>query len=205
MISQRYIVVMCFPVICLVLGTLTGAPQGGLDTATVSRISHVLPEGQQFTIVGSPLVALSPDGSRMVYVANRQFYLMAIDTLVSRPIPGSDVDPSDPFFSPDGEWVGYWSQTDSQLKKIAVNGGAPVTLADTSGDPLGRPIWRADGTIVWGQSEQVLQVSANGGTPEVVIEDSGAGLTYGPRILPAVPGRGSRRRRRCCAVAGIRR
>ena len=35
-----------------------------------------------------------------------------------------------------------------------------------------------------GQNERVLRVSANGGTPEVLIEDSGAGLTYGPRILP---------------------
>ena len=61
MISQRYIVVMCVPVICLVLGTLTGAAQGGSDAAPVRRISHILPEGQQFTIVGSPLVALSPD------------------------------------------------------------------------------------------------------------------------------------------------
>lgn len=120
----------------------------------------------------------------MVYVANQQFYLMAMDTLISSPIPGTDEDPSDPFFSPDGAWIGYWSEADSQLKKIAITGGAPVTLTDTSGDPLGRPVWGADGTIVWGQNESVLQVSENGGTPEVLIEDSGAGLTYGPRILP---------------------
>ena len=150
----------------------------------VSRVSHVLPEGQQFTVEGSPLVALSPDGSKMVYVANQQFYLMAMDTLVSSPIPGSDVDPSDPFFSPDGAWIAYWSQADGQLKKIPVSGGAPVTLTDTAGDPLGRSNWRADETIVWGQDERVMRVSANGGTPEVLTEVPGAKLVYGPQILP---------------------
>jgi hypothetical protein len=150
----------------------------------LSSFSHVLPEGQQFTLVGSPLMALSPDGSRMVYVANQQFYMLAMDTLVSSPIPGSDVDPSDPFFSPDGAWIGYWSEADSQLKKIAVSGGTPVTLTDTVGDPTGRPFWGADEIIVWGQNETVMQVSANGGPPEVLIEDTGASLTYGPRILP---------------------
>ena len=173
-------------VLALIAGTAAWnlRPSPATPALAVGRFSHVLPEGQQFTIVGSPLVALSPDGSRMVYVANQQFYLMAMDTLESSPIPGSDVDPSDPFFSPDGAWIGYWSESDSQLKKIAVSGGVPVTLTDTAGDPLGRPVWGADETIVWGQNERVLRVSANGGTPEVLIEDSGAGLTYGPRILP---------------------
>ena len=35
---------------------------------------------------------------------------------------------SDPFFSPDGQWIGFFA--DGKLKKIAVQGGAPVTLCD---------------------------------------------------------------------------
>ena len=173
-------------ILAVIAGTAAcnSRPSPAPPALEVSRFSHVLPEGQQFTLVGSPLMALSPDGSMMVYVANQQFYLLAMDALVSSPIPGSDVDPSDPFFSPDGAWIGYWSEADSQLKKIPVSGGTPVTLTDTVGDPTGRPFWGADGTILWGQNATVMQVSANGGPPEVLIEDSGASLTYGPRILP---------------------
>ena len=197
-------------VLALIAGTAAWnlRPSPATSALAVGRFSHVLPEGQQFTIVGSPLVALSPDGSRMVYVANQQFYLMAMDTLESSPIPGSDVDPSDPFFSPDGAWIGYWSESDSQLKKIAVSGGVPVTLTDTAGDPLGRPVWGADETIVWGQNERVLRVFSKWGDSRSADRGlrSGAYL-WAPdsarREIGAVPSRGSRSRRRRCAVAGI--
>jgi serine/threonine protein kinase len=136
-------------------------------TPSVNRFYHVLPEGQQFAST-RPLVAVSPDGSRLVYVANQQLYLRAMDTLEASPIPGTNETPTAPFFSPDGQWIGYWSLTDGQLKKIALSGGAPVTLTDAK-SPFGRPTWQDDGTIVWSQSEGIMQVSANGGEPQILI------------------------------------
>ena len=150
------------------------------EPSPVIRFYHVLPEGQQFTRPGRPVVAVSPDGSRMVYVANQQLYVKAMDTLESIPIPGTNEDPSAPFFSPDGQWVGFWSGADVQLKKIAISGGAPVTLCDAA-RPRGVPVWGADDTIVWGQGEGIMRVSANGGTPEVLI--AGPNLSS-PQILP---------------------
>ena len=147
---------------------------------TVSRFSHVLPEGQTFTNATRGVVTISPDGSRMVYVANRQLYLRAMDALDSTPIPGTDEDPAAPFFSPDGQWIGYFSIP--QLKKIAVSGGAPVTLSDTE-NPYGAPVWGTDDTIVWGQSEGIMRVSANGGTPELLIARGEVNLRT-PQILP---------------------
>ncbi len=148
----------------------------------VTQFSHVLPEGQAFSSTSSTNIAVSPDGSRMVYVANGQLYVRAMDSLDSTPIPGSDEAPRDPFFSPDGQWIGYWSLIDSQLKKIAVGGGAPVTLSDAE-DPLGSPFWGTDDMIVWGQSAGILRLSANGGTPEVLIPEP-AGNIGRSQILP---------------------
>ena len=152
------------------------------EPSPVTRFYYVLPEDQRFTSAGRPLVAVSPDGSRMVYVANAQLYLKAMDTLESSPIPGTDEDPEAPFFSPDGEWIGYWSGADGQLKKIAVSGGAPVTLSDAN-NPLGAPSWGADDRIVYGQLQGIMRVSANGGTPEILIE-GGSGTQRHPEVLP---------------------
>ena len=160
----------------LAVWSLTGPEPSG----QVTRFSQVLPESQRFTRTGRPVVAVSPNGSRLVYVANRQLFFRAMDTLQSSPIAGTDEDPSAPFFSPDGEWIGYWSGEEGQLKKIAVSGGAAVTLCD-AGNPQGRPVWGADETIVWSQGEGIMRVSANGGTPERLI--SGSGLVH-PQMLP---------------------
>ena len=152
------------------------------SVVTVGRFSHVLPEEQQLTRATRPFVVLSPDGSRMVYSANNQLYSRTMGTLESNPIPGTDEDPSVPFFSPDGEWIGYRSGDADQLKKIAVSGGAPVTLSEAT-DSYGRPHWGNNGNIVWGQAEGLLRVSENGGTPELLIASEGVNMGD-PQILP---------------------
>ncbi len=144
------------------------------------RFSQLLPEDQQFTRTGRPVVAVSPDGSRIVYVANNQLYLKAMDTLEASGIPGTDDDPAAPFFSPNGQWIGFWSGVDRQLKKIAVSGGAPIMLSDAE-NPLGVPSWEADDTIVFGQSEGIKRVSANGGEAELLV--AGANIST-PQMLP---------------------
>ena len=150
--------------------------------APVTRFDHGLPDGQDFRNNGRPLVAVSPDGSQIVYVANNQLYLRNLDEMEARPIQGTDEISDNPFFSPNGEWIGYFSLSDSQLKKIATIGGAPVTLCDAT-DPLGAS-WGLDDTIVYGQPEGIMRVSANGGAPELVIPMEKGELVHGPQILP---------------------
>ena len=146
----------------------------------VGRFSQLLPEDQQFTRASRPVVAVSPDGSRIVYVANEQLYLKAMDALEASPIPGTDEDPAAPFFSTDGQWIGYWSADDGQLKKIPVSGGAPVMLSGAR-NPRGAPSWEADNTIVFGQPEGIKRVSANGGEAELLV--AGANISL-PQMLP---------------------
>ena len=155
----------------------------------VSRSSYVLPGDQQFTGATGTALALSPDGSRMVYATNGQLYLRTMDTFESTPISGTDENVQQPFFSPEGEWVGYWSADDGQLKKIAIAGGAPVTISDSS-RPFGPPNWGADDSIVWGNDEGVLRVSGNGGTPELLVNPEGMpeGIVGTPRNAQVLPG-----------------
>ncbi len=134
----------------------------------VSRLTITLPPGQQLAgFDGGSAVTLSPDGTRLAYVASQngiqQLYLRAMDSLEARPIPGTE-GASSPFFSPDGQWLGFFAG--GKLKKVSVSGGAALTLGD-SAYPLGAS-WGSQGTIAFvATSGPVLQqVSDSGGTPQ---------------------------------------
>jgi len=147
-----------------------------------ARFYHELPDGQAFSRSGRPLVAVSPDGSQIAYVANLQLYLRNLGEMAARPIEGTDENPNNPFFSPDGDWIGYWSFSESQLKKIAPIGGAPVTLSDAK-EPFGVS-WGSDDILMYGQPEGIMRVSANGGTPELVVPTEQGEQVHGPQMLP---------------------
>jgi serine/threonine-protein kinase len=69
-----------------------------------------------------------------------------------------------PFFSPDGRWIGFFSQ--GKLKKVLAAGGGLQTVADASIGLGGS--WSADDTIYFApfNTSGIWKVSANGGTPE---------------------------------------
>ena len=75
-------------------------------------------------------VAVSLDGSRLVYVATAsgrsQLFLRSIDRDEPVAIDGTE-DASDPFFSPDGEWIGFFAR--GSLQKVRIDGGVPIVLA----------------------------------------------------------------------------
>jgi len=93
--------------------------------------------------------ALAPDGATIVFLGvdeagQRRLYARPLDRLESRPLPGTE-GAWQPFFSPDGRWVGFFA--DRFLKKVALAGGGPLALAEVGGNPRGAA-WAADGTIV---------------------------------------------------------
>jgi len=146
----------------------------------ISRFAYDFPQGHQFRGGSRAVMALSPDGARFVYNTVRGLYLRSMDQLEARLIPGTEAALNNPFFSPDGQWVGYYQ--DGQLKKVAISGGAPVTIGPAT-NPFGAS-WAPDNTILFGQPGGIQRVSANGGKPELIIK-SEAGETFdGPRLLP---------------------
>jgi serine/threonine protein kinase len=148
----------------------------------VIRLDHVLPEDQQIVIPAMRFghtLAVSPDGNQFAYSTSKGLFLRSVDELNAVLIPGTAENPQSPFFSPDGQWIGYWSQTDNKLKKISIRGGAPVALCNVFW--VYGATWYPDNTIIFSDVlGGVRRVSANGGTPELLVK----GMTVAPQLLP---------------------
>ncbi len=137
----------------------------------VSRTVITLPAGQQLAGMDSgPAFALSPDGSHLVYVAqqggSQQLYLRAMDSLESRPIPGTEGGVV-PFFSPDGQWVGFF--VGGILKKVSVNGGAALALGNV-GSPY-EASWGNQGMIAFAPAivSPIMQIPDAGGVAQPLV------------------------------------
>jgi serine/threonine-protein kinase len=146
----------------------------------ITRFAITLPAGDRFTSVESirHVVAVSPDGSRIAYMANARLYLRQRDALSSTAITEGG---TNPFFSPDGEWLGFFEER--QLKKVSVNGGAPIVLSATM--PLLGASWASDDTILYGQGPAgIWRVSSAGGMPEQLVKVAAGQRAHGPQLLP---------------------
>lgn len=120
--------------------------------------------GSLYTAYG-PSALLSPDGRSVVFVADddnhvRQLWIRRLDEFEPKLLAGTE-GARNPFFSPDGQWIGFFAA--SKVKKIEVNGGAVVTLADVQDDRGGA--WGENGIILFAPNTRTYlrQVSAAGG------------------------------------------
>ncbi len=125
-----------------------------------------IPPDQQLAEDAGPAVVLSSDGTRVAYVTGSatsgRIYIRELDSSEATPL--ESVQGFAPFFSPDGQWIGFYS-LDGKLEKVSVFGGAPVSLCEAIGGRGGS--WSKDGTIVFtpGYTMPLYRVSADGGTP----------------------------------------
>jgi serine/threonine-protein kinase len=143
-------------------------PQGTARTER-ARFTVMLPDSLRLREdLGGQNVALSPDGSQLVYAGGSgqgQLYLRPLNELESHPIRGTEKAVS-PRFSPDGNWLAF--VVAGSLKKIAMSGGPAVAIVDS----VNRPSW-GDGDVIvfdWnggGRARRGLwMTTAGGGTPE---------------------------------------
>lgn len=158
-------VVAATALVALGWGRLTGDEQRA--PSPVMRFNMVLAEDQPLDNSAIPMLAISPDGRRITYVGNHNdsdvLFLRLTRELESAPLPGTE-DAASPFFSPDGEWIGFGAH--GKLKKVSVLGGPPATLCDAP-DFRGAT-WGTDGTIVFSPMREggLMRVSDAGGDPE---------------------------------------
>ena len=152
------------------------------EPGPVSRSDYELPDGINFRSTGRSVVAISPDGRYFVYNGTGGLYLRAMDELDARPIAGTEGDLTNPVFSPDSQWVAFWDR-EGQIEKIEVSGGTPIRVGAAEGNPQGIS-WGVDDTLLFAQAGGIYSVSANGGTPELIIEARDGELSYGPQLLP---------------------
>jgi len=103
-------------------------------------------------------VELSADGRRIAFVASvpsnppaqRRIYVRDLDQVEAIPIPGTE-GAQNPFFSPDGRWIGF--EREQKIQKVAIAGGAPVTLVENLKVPSGD--WAAPG-MSWGKNGMIV-------------------------------------------------
>ena len=164
--------------VAVVVGVLAGMFAAGLAvwntmSAPAPRPSlhfrESVPEGLEIRTMYSPPLVFSPDGDQLVLISglaleNHQLHLRSLDGFDWRELPetrGADM----PFFSPDGQWLGYFSN--GTLYKTSVVSGVRVAIADVQQLRAGAT-WGAteDDAIVFSAAGfGLMQVSANGGIP----------------------------------------
>ena len=137
-------------------------------------------------------VAISPDGTRLVYVAGGPGRVR----LVARNLGELDAarlwdfeTPRAPFFSPDGRWLGFFGLF-GNLKKISIDGGPGAEISRGVGGASRGATWVSDGTIVFATTDPgtgLLRVPEAGGEAEVLTRpDTAHGELdhFWPEVLP---------------------
>jgi eukaryotic-like serine/threonine-protein kinase len=153
---------------------------------SVTRLQLTLPEGQFFTNVGRNVIAISPDGTKIVYNAGSRLQLRSMSEAESRPIPGTEVfqGVTSPVFSPDGQWVAFYAVSDRAIKRIPVGGGVATTICDA--DNVFGLSWD-EHDLVFGQDtgeRGIQRVSESGGRPQLIVPVSDNEIADGPQMLP---------------------
>jgi serine/threonine-protein kinase len=166
-------------------------PRPSVTQAEPVRFTMAFPGLQAF---GGVPFALSPDGRHLVYSAvsagsgGSTLMLRAMDQIDAAAMKGLS-NPTRPFFSPDGRWVGYF-EGPAGMKKVSVTGGPPISVCRTNGSPTGAT-WGPDDTIIFGTGTSfgggLFAVPAGGGEPRALTRPDvahGERLHMSPSELP---------------------
>ena len=112
----------------------------------------------------SPDLAISPDGTRLAFVAldqenRRRLWVRSLESLDAQTLPGTDGADS-PFWSPDSRFLAFFA--DGRLKRIELASGATPQTVGAFPDPIGGT-WNAAGVILVGSQRGVHRISSSGG------------------------------------------
>jgi serine/threonine-protein kinase len=128
-------------------------------------------------------LAFAPDGSSIVFVAMRgsrgALYRRPLGRLESEMIPGTE-EGATPFFSPDGQWLGF--ESGGKLLKVATSGGPTVPIATVAG--MNGASWGEGDVIAFSLDGRLWTVPATGGTPRRVPTTDSVTLYAQPFMLP---------------------
>ncbi|HEX5854461.1 MAG TPA: serine/threonine-protein kinase, partial [Thermoanaerobaculia bacterium] len=163
-----------------------GAPRE--PPAQAIRFSVVPPANGAFAYwLEASFLALSPDGSRLAYVAwdragdlnglrprvfatgGRHVWLRPLSALEARPLAGTQ-DASSVFWSPDGHSIAFFAE--GKLKRLDLPTGSPVTICNVPAGVGRSGSWGRGGDILFAsvQGEAIYRVSASGGAPVAALK-----------------------------------
>jgi serine/threonine protein kinase/Tol biopolymer transport system component len=156
----------------------------------IARFSIPLPKGTKTGGESAPVIALSPDGRRLVFSAEdaagkRQLWLRPLDSFAAQPLTGTE-GATYSFWSPDGRYIAFFA--DDKLKKLDIGSGVIETVCQTARDSGRGGDWNRQGVILFNNGETGLsRVDAAGGKPEAASEldaANGARIHLFPSFLP---------------------
>jgi Tol biopolymer transport system component len=159
------------------------------------KFTIAIAQGEQLPMEGGlpTPVAISRDGRQIAYVTRRpsgnRIYIRRREDADGRPVAGTEGG-SGPFFSPDGQWLGFSSG--GFIRKIPIQGGTPQNIATASN--VLNATWSDDGWIVfhqwWGGpgTGGLFKVEATGGTASQLTRTVDREVHQVPHALPG--GRG---------------
>ncbi|MBM3820505.1 MAG: hypothetical protein FJW14_16010, partial [Acidimicrobiia bacterium] len=150
-----------------VLSTRLALGSARSEQLAVSRVELNLPPGAELNIQSAGSVALSPDGTTVVFLGTvsgrRQVYVRRLDQFRGVALAGTETTQTS-FFAPDGSSIGFIGP-DNVLKKVSLSDGFVVTLTRNADYHVGAT-WTDDGRIIFGRAGSLWQIPASGGTPE---------------------------------------
>ena len=172
-------------------GWLARTPE--VPSPDVARFPIPVAPGAVNAIGNDRQIAISPDGFRLVYRdvatgSRPSLYVRQRDQLDAAPLRGAEGGIG-PFFSPDGEWVGFTEVGAWVVKKVPITGGPSVTLGSVPDEaaPLGAA-WGPDGRILFGQQTGGLVWMSDGGgatEPLTNLDAEGGERMHGwPAFIP---------------------
>ena len=159
-------------------------------TGAVTRSVVPLAPAEELALRWTSSVAISPDGRSVVYVGNRdgarELYLRRLDELEAEPIEGTK-GARMPFFSPDGQWVGF--KTGAELMKVSLRGGGAVSVAPLSRGSRGAS-WSDDGTIVFTRNPGagLSRIPSDGGESDALTSVDLESGESTHRLMDVLPG-----------------
>ena len=155
-------------------------------SAPVARFPIALPPDQGLTNTARRVLAVSPDGGTIAYVANNRLYLRTLADAEAHAIPGTENPPTgvgNPTFSPDGRQLAFFAFGNGEpvLKRISVSGGVATTVC-----PVMNPRsldWDVEGLVFAQEGKGILRISPSGGVPKVLVP-AAEDMLSSPQLLP---------------------
>ena len=170
-------------IVCLALlaGWFAATRSGGDPPPQVVRLD-VTPMTPLTTTALNRVIAISPDGRHIAYSTTGPLVIRSLERSDTVSVNSG----ASPFFSPDGEWVAFFSGVSGNLERVPVGGGTPSLVTSVPIRPLGGS-WGTNDRIVFANNVGLFRVPAESGEPELLIRpdpEQGELFYAWPEILP---------------------